>query len=158
MSRRDEARTARYALAGALSVTTSELLQQVHRVAGGPVEDVASLTESDRPVAVTVARARSAAAACSALVARLLIIDRDNARRELPEVGGPASVEPGVTTVELEPYMWQASLRVTDAARAEVAVAAELWQNRDDADGSAIEQNLLRLLGYVDAVRELLSP
>lgn len=154
----DQARGDRYALGGALSVATAELLRLVHRAAGGPVDDVASLTPQRRALVVAAVRARSAAAACSALVARLLILDRESARKQMHEVGRPDFVEPGVTTLEgIEPYVWQASLRAVKAARAEVAVAVEHWQGWDGSSAQEIEQQLVQLLGYVDDLTALLE-
>ena len=143
-----------YALAGALSVTVSGLLQQLHQAAGGPVTDVEALSEDRRSVVVAAEYARGAAAACSALVARLLIIERDAARRGLPELGRPASVEPGVTSVELGPYLWQASQRVAQSARTEVGAAVQRWQDREDEAAKAITLTLERLLEYVDVLVE----
>lgn len=154
----DQSRGERYALAGALSVTTAELLQQVHRVAGGPVADVDALSEDRRSTLAAAASARAAAAACSALVARLLIIERDALRRQLPEVSRPELVEPGVTSVELEPYLWQASLRVVRATRAEVAAAVEQWQHCDGERAKPITLTLEQLLEYADALSDLLVP
>src|SRR4051794_30876264 len=97
----DEARVDGYALAGALSVTTSELLRRVHVAAGPPsVADVASASQHRRATAVAAAQALSAAAACSALVTRLLIAERDAARRQLSELGRPQITETGVTILE----------------------------------------------------------
>ena len=121
-------RETRYALAGALSVTTAELLQQLHRVAGGPTDGVESLREQDRQVAVAAAQARSAAAACSALVAHLL------------------------TTLDLPSDEEASTARVVGTARAAVAGAAERWQVSDPAEPRQVERLLLRLLDYVDTL------
>jgi hypothetical protein len=76
-------RATSYALAGAISVTSAELLQDVHRAAGGPSDDVSLLSDQQREIATAAAHARSAVAACSALVARLLIDERGAARHDL---------------------------------------------------------------------------
>lgn len=119
-------RGTRYAAAGALSVTTAELLQQLHRLAGGPVDDVESLPEHDRQVAMAATQARSAAAACSALVAQLL------------------------TTLDLPSGEEAATARVVEAARDAIAGAAERWRVWDATQPRQVEQSLRRLLGYVD--------
>ena len=60
-----------------------------------------------------------------------------------------------MTTVELKLYVWQASSRAVEAARAEVAAAVEIWQGQDGDDARGIAENLLRLLGYLDELVEL---
>lgn len=108
-------RSERYALTGALSVTTGALLQRLHVAAAGP--------------ATCVAQARRSAGACSALVARLLEVERDSS-------------------------LWQSSLPVIDAARTELTVAAEMWKRVEDSAAREIEQTLVQLLGYVDSLGE----
>lgn len=147
-----DTRAERYALAGALAVTTADLLRALHRAAGVPGE-VASLSPQRRLLAIAAAKSRGAAGACSALVARLLIVERDEARRDVPDIGSPEYIEPGVTTVEgLAAYAEQVSRRAAIAARADVAAAAEQWQGWDGAAALEIEQLLLRALGYVDRI------
>lgn len=119
-------RETRYALAGALSVTSAELLQQVHRVAGRPAVDVESLSAHDQQLALAAAQARSAVAACSALVAQLL------------------------TTLDPQPHEEATTARVVNAARAAVAAAADQWRGSDASEARKIKQLLRQLFDYVD--------
>jgi hypothetical protein len=152
----EQARAERYALAGALSVTVADLLQQLHRVAGAPVIDTHSLAPQRRLAAVAATKSRAAAAACSAIVARLLICERDASRVDLPDVGRPAFIEPAVTTLEgLPSYVCQASLRAINATRAELTSAVEQWQGWEGSAAADVEKVLRKLLGYVDRLGEL---
>lgn len=146
-----DSRGLRYAIAGALAVTTADLLQHVHRVAGCPGFDAAGLTPQRRALSVAAIRARSAAAAVSAVVSRLLLLEREAARTQLPEIGRPDVAEPGVTILPgLERATARVSLLAVSAAGAELASARDAWAQWEGAGARDVVGVLDRLIGYVE--------
>jgi hypothetical protein len=145
----DSQRRRRYALAGALSVQTAELLREVHRVAGAPGDAPARR----QPVVGAAARTYGVAAACLALTARLLLEQRDLAVAEMMDVPPPGIAELGVTCREQdERAAWRSGVRVTAAALAELADARQLWAAAPDNMGDSVVALLDVMVGYVEEI------
>jgi hypothetical protein len=141
-----------YPFAGALSVTAGNLLAQVHESAGAPPSaDASEWTADQRTLWAAAGRAYGAIAACSAVAARLLLIEKEALRQQVPEVGVPQRFELGATTLEAsEARAWAATVRAAAAARGELAGCLSAWVDLPGAD------RILRLTGQlIDYVDEL---
>ena len=147
-----------YALAGALSVETAELLRELHRVVGAPGE-VGEVPPRRRALMAAAARTYGAAAACSALTARLLLAERDSAAARLGEPVAPQLAEFGVTTLGGNGALadWRTTVRAAAAALGELMAAKSSWQATDDDLGDKVTVTLDALMGYVDDVATALE-
>lgn len=154
------ARSQAYAIAGALVVTSADTFRLLHRVTGSPARQViGKLTDKQRHRNVAAGRTRAALAACLALSTRLLIVERQYAARDLPEIGLPTQFEFGVTVLEgAGRPVWSAMVRATAASSTELSAALADWQRRpQDAVAKEIAANLDRLMGHLGVLAELLN-
>src|SRR4051812_18371629 len=104
-----------YALAGAMAVETAQLLKALHRLVGPPGE-LEEIPPRRRSLLPATTRTYSAAAACSALTARLLLAERDLVAGRLGESSAAHIAEPGVTILEATPLAaWRGTMRATAA-------------------------------------------
>jgi hypothetical protein len=150
-----------YPFAGALCVTTGKLLTAVHRAAGPPPSaDGGELLDSDRRLRTAAGVAYGAAAACSALSARLLLVEREALRERVAEIDAPRSLELGVTALDAtETASWRSTVRAAAAAAAELSRCADLWSVQNAAEG--VQDLIFQLAAYVDelvAVLERIEP
>src|SRR4051794_13580357 len=142
-----------------MTVTNSDLIRELHRAIGGPPGLDGETGDSESmAVASAGARALSAAAACSAVVARLFLVERDEARVALRLLDPPQRLEPGVTALEESQHsVWSATVRAVAAAGAEVVGARSAWEVWDTEAASAVRSDLDTLLQYVDRLALLLE-
>jgi hypothetical protein len=146
-----------YALAGAMSVETADLLREVHRAAGPPGE-VADVPPRRRAMLSAAAMTYGAAAACSALNARLLLAERADASERLGDLPHPHLAEHGVTSLEAgELQAWRGTVRAAAATLSELLAAKSAWERTIDALGEPVVVVLESLIGYVDDVASLLE-
>lgn len=144
----EDMRRQRYALAGAIAVTVADLLRDVHPLTA----------EKEERVLASVARTHSSAAACSAVVARLLLAERDAARVLLGVLDTPQRAELGVTALEAGVRStWAATIRVVAAAATELVATQISWAELHVEGSDEIRRGLSALAGYVEAVAELLQ-
>lgn len=146
-----------YALAGALSVDTAELLRELHRAVGAP-GDTDDVPPRRRGLLPAAARTYGAAAACNALAARLLLQERDAAAKRLDDFPASQIAERGVTELEESDLsIWRATVRATAAAAAELASAVSAWQTTDDGAGEPVVRALKHLSDYVNELSQILE-
>lgn len=152
-------RSRSYALAGAFAVTTSELLRRLHDLAGGPGRrDLSTMTQHQRAVLGAAAHGYSAAAACSALTARLLLHERELVGAEVPGVAPPTRIELGVTALEgLDHMSWRVTTRVALAAHAEIETARGAWTQWGGPDSVEVQGLLATMTAYAENVLDLLD-
>jgi uncharacterized protein YhdP len=152
-----EARRRLYALAGAMSVETAELLRSLHRAVGGPA-DVEEMPPRRRTLLPAAVRTYGAAAACSALAARLLLTERAVAAAGLADPAPPPVAERGVTVLEENDLAaWRATVRATAAAAAEINAAGKLWQAAGEFASDEVLDALSRLADYADELSQILE-
>jgi hypothetical protein len=159
-----DAKREAYPFAGALCVTAGALLAQIHDAAGPPPARAGfHLPDDQRGLAVAAATGYGAAAACAALSARLLLIEREMTCEQLPEVPRSRALELGVTIVEsTEAQAWRATVRAAAAARAELEVCVGAWSGGKELTNAAeVVATANRLIAYIDelvAVLERIEP
>jgi hypothetical protein len=146
-----------YALAGALAVETAELLKSVHRAVGAP-GDASEIPPRRRGLLAAAARSYGAAAACSGLTARLLLVERDAAAQRLGDLPPPHLAEVGITFLEDKPQAaWRALVRACAAALAELGDARAAWVAAADEMGDPVVSTLETMMRYVDDVAGVLE-
>jgi hypothetical protein len=145
-----------YALAGAMAVETAELLKTLHRLVGPPGES-ADVPPRRRGLVAAAVRTYGALGACSALTARLLLLERDAACQRLGELPGPHLPVVGVTVLEeTDRASWRGTVRAVAAALAELADARDAWRATAE-DGETAVTSLETLMRYVDDVATVLE-
>jgi hypothetical protein len=158
-----DARVQRYALAGAMAVKISDLLRHVHAAGGGRAVNLstasgAAASSDDVSLVVRVSRALTVAGACSAVVARLAIMEREAAGAAIGIVDPPQRLEPGVTVLEALPHStWAATVRAVAAAGAEISAVRPAWERAKGSDEQDVRGDLETLLNYVDRLAALLE-
>jgi len=150
-------RTEIYAYAAALLVDASAFLGRMHEVAGGPSRrEGRELDGREQRLAGAAAAGYSAVAACSALGARLLLVERDAVARDVADAPLPSRAEFGVTHLDPdERALVEGLRRSVDASADAVEVAANSWRALDDAAGLLEQLSLLR--SHLDGVAPLLD-
>jgi len=146
-----------YALAGAMSVQTAELLKAQHRVVGAP-GDVGDIPPRRRAQLGAAVRTYGAVAACCALTARLLLHERDAAGAGLDVLPVPPVVVVGANVLEPNPLSsWRATVRATAAALAELRDAKAAWSTLTDSADAELSAHVERMIQYVSEVGDILE-
>jgi hypothetical protein len=149
-----EDRRRAYALAAGLAALVSQLLRRVHDIAGGPLSAPRSLPAHRQALRVAATDAYAAAAAGSAVSARLLLLERDAANREMSGVTLPRTLELGVTTLEGSQQRQQrATNRSFQAAAEAVDAAWKAWSTWGGPEAGEIQDLLLQMRDYLNELR-----
>jgi hypothetical protein len=143
-----------YALAGALSVQTAELLKATHRVVGvpAPLED---LPPRRRGFLNAALKTYGAAAASSALTSRLLLMQRDLTSRMLGNL--PLLKDEFGAPEEAPAAALRKTVRALAMTHADIGAARIAWEETSDdlaADAIAALDTLAR---YLDDVVDVLE-